>query len=39
VGSNVNGVEERRQQTRKGKIEVEVKKDKLSAVLVDLRLR
>jgi hypothetical protein len=39
VGSNVNGVEERRQQTWKGKIEVEVKKDKLSAVLVDLRLR
>jgi hypothetical protein len=39
AGSNVNGVEERREQTWKGKIKVEVKKDKLSVVLVDLRLR
>jgi hypothetical protein len=38
AGSNVNAVEERREQTWKGKIKVEVKKDQLSAVLVDLRL-
>jgi hypothetical protein len=32
------GVNERWEQTWKGKIKVEVKKDKLLAVLVDLRL-